>query len=217
VLLPYRNSRELDLGQHRHLRQLLHRRRHRRPICDDHRQPERLTDLLKLRLCPERNDQPQRPGSDEVIRVRLHYLARAQDGATAVEFALVLPMFLMLVFGSIEFGRLLWTQQALQEAAIAGARCVAIAQGSNANNSPCAASGSYSSTTTMSYIQTVASGWGLSLPSSGINANPAGSGVCAGLSQVTLTSTFYSVAPQIVKLATGGTTLTATACYPNNS
>jgi Flp pilus assembly protein TadG len=152
-----------------------------------------------------------------VIRVRLHYLARAQDGATAVEFALVLPMFLMLVFGSIEFGRLLWTQQALQEAAIAGARCVAIAQGSNANNSPCAASGSYSSTTTMSYIQTVASGWGLSLPSSGINANPAGSGVCAGLSQVTLTSTFYSVAPQIVKLATGGTTLTATACYPNNS
>ena len=83
-----------------------------------------------------------------MTRMRLHDLTIAQDGATAVEFALVLPMFLMLVFGSIEFGRLLWTQQALQETAIAGARCMAIAQGSNANNSPCAASGRYSSTTT---------------------------------------------------------------------
>jgi Flp pilus assembly protein TadG len=145
-------------------------------------------------------------------------LAAAQGGATAVEFALVLPMFLMLVFGTTEFGRLLWTKQALQETAIAGARCVAIAQGSGATSSPCASGGSYSSSTATSYIQTVASGWGLSIPSSDISLDTSGgSGGCHGLSQVTLTSTFNSVVPKLIELSIGGVTLTASACYPNNS
>jgi Flp pilus assembly protein TadG len=144
-------------------------------------------------------------------------LVRACRGATAVEFALVLPMFLMLVFGSIEFGRLLWTRQALQEAAIAGARCMAIAQGSTQHSS-CASSGSYSAATTKSYIQSVATGWGLTVPTSGISLNNAAScGGTSGFSQVTLTSTFTSVVPKLVRLAAGGTTLTAIACYPNNS
>jgi Flp pilus assembly protein TadG len=60
-------------------------------------------------------------------------LTSASDGTTAVEFALVAPMFLMLVFGAIEFGRILWTEQALQETAIAGARCMAIAQTTNSS------------------------------------------------------------------------------------
>lgn len=50
-------------------------------------------------------------------------------GSAVIEFAMVAPVFLMLVFGCIEFGRLLWTQQALQQTAIAGVRCMAIAQG----------------------------------------------------------------------------------------
>jgi len=139
---------------------------------------------------------------------RLRALMRACDGATAVEFALVLPMFLALVFGSIEFGRVLWTKEALQETAIAGARCVAIAQGSHPAG-PCASGGA------TSYIQTIASGWGLSVPSSGISLTA--SGACTGLSQVTLTSTFNSVAPTLVHLGAGGITLTETACYPNNT
>ena len=149
--------------------------------------------------------------------VKLRSLAAARDGATAVEFALVFPMFLMLVFGAIEFGRLLWTKEALQETAIVGARCVAIAQGSNPTNSPCATSGTYSSTTAKNYIQRVAGRWGLSLPLSGINPDPAGSGGCTGLSEVTLTSTFTSVVPNLVHLSAGGITLSASACYPNNS
>ena len=138
-------------------------------------------------------------------------------GTTAVEFALVAPIFLMFVFGVVEFGRLLWTQQALQETAIAGARCMAIAQGTT-QNSPCASGGSYSSTITTSYIQTVASGWGLTIPSSGVSLNS--SATCAGtagFSQVTLTSNFVTVVPQIVLLPAGGKSLSATACYPNNS
>jgi Flp pilus assembly protein TadG len=142
----------------------------------------------------------------------LRSLARASAGATAVEFAMVLPMFLMLVFGTIEFGRVLWTRQALQETAVAGARCMAILQSS------CASGGAYSSSGTTSYIQNVASGWGLSVPTSGISLNNAAScGGTSGFSQVTLTSTFTSVVPKIVQLAAGGTTLTASACFPNNS
>jgi Flp pilus assembly protein TadG len=145
-------------------------------------------------------------------RRNLRSLARATAGATAVEFAMVLPMFLMLVFGGIEFGRVLWARQALQEAAIAGARCMAILQSS------CASGGAYSSSGTTSYIQNVASGWGLSVPTSGISLNNAAScGGASGFSQVTLTSTFTSVVPKIVQLAAGGTSLTASACFPNNS
>jgi Flp pilus assembly protein TadG len=148
----------------------------------------------------------------------LRSLKQTNDGATAVEFALVLPMFLMLVFGGIEFGLVLWTQQALQETAIAGARCMAIAQASTQTESPCVSGSSYSATSTKSYIQAVASGWGLTVPTSNIALYPAGnSSACTGLSQVTITKTFTSAVPQIVQLAAGGTTLTATACYPNNT
>lgn len=147
----------------------------------------------------------------------LRRISAAEDGATAVEFALVAPMFLMLTFGAIEFGRVLWTEQALQETAIAGARCMAIAQGTKPNGN-CVSSGTYSSTATKTYIQNIASGWGLSLPSSGIVPNNSAScGGTAGFSQVTLTSTFTSVVPKLVKLSTSGLTLTASACYPNNT
>jgi Flp pilus assembly protein TadG len=49
--------------------------------------------------------------------------------ATAVEFALVAPIFLGALFGLIESGRAVWTRQALQQAASAGARCLALGTG----------------------------------------------------------------------------------------
>jgi Flp pilus assembly protein TadG len=143
-------------------------------------------------------------------------LIAACDGSAVIEFALVAPIFLMLLFGSIEFGRLLWTQQALQQAAIAGARCMAIAQGA-IQSSACAASGSYSATSTKSYIETAASGWGVSVQDADITLdNAATCGGTTGFSQVTITNTFNTPLPQIVQLAAGGTSLTTTACYPNN-
>ena len=151
---------------------------------------------------------------------RLPRITAIEDGATAVEFALVAPMFLMLVFGAVEFGRVLWTEQALQETALAGARCMALAQTTKSaqNTGSCSSTGSYSSTATKTYIQNVASGWGLSLPLSGISlSTSATSGGCTGMSQVTLTKTFTSVAPLLVHLNSGGIALTAAACYPNNS
>ncbi|MGH7045784.1 MAG: TadE/TadG family type IV pilus assembly protein [Stellaceae bacterium] len=143
------------------------------------------------------------------MRRRADRLPHASGGATAVEFALVAPMFFMLVFGTIEFGRLLWTQEALQETAIAGARCVAIAQGTT-QDSPCASGG------TTSYVQNVAKGWGLSLASITPNTT-ATCGGWSGFSEMTLTSSFKSVVPELIRLSTSGITLTASACYPNGS
>ncbi len=52
---------------------------------------------------------------------------RARDrGAAAVEFALVLPLLLLLVFGIIDFGRLLNAQLTLTQAAREGVRLAAL-------------------------------------------------------------------------------------------
>jgi Flp pilus assembly protein TadG len=48
--------------------------------------------------------------------------AKTRSGVAAVEFALVVPIFLLLVFGIIEFGRALMVQQVLVNASREGAR-----------------------------------------------------------------------------------------------
>ena len=54
-------------------------------------------------------------------------LGRRRDGgAAAVETALVLPILLLIVFGIIDFGRMLNAQISLTEAAREGARAVAL-------------------------------------------------------------------------------------------
>ena len=143
----------------------------------------------------------------------LRTLERSQDGATAVEFALVAPMFLALLFGTFEFGRALWAQQALQEIAISGARCMALPQ------SACASAGThiYNAARTMTYIQQVANQWGVSLPSGNIDQNNnANCGGTSGFSKVSVAVAFQSAVPNLVNML-GGIPLTATACFPNNS
>jgi Flp pilus assembly protein TadG len=53
-------------------------------------------------------------------------LARCKRGATALEFALIAPPLLMLLVGTLDVGRLLWTRAALQDAVTRAARCVAV-------------------------------------------------------------------------------------------
>jgi Flp pilus assembly protein TadG len=56
---------------------------------------------------------------------RLRLRGRRDDGASAVEFALVLPILIMLVFGAIQYGLYFWSMQggssAVREAARRGA------------------------------------------------------------------------------------------------
>lgn len=51
-----------------------------------------------------------------------HRLAEDRRGATAVQFGLILPAFLLLIVGGLDVGRLLWTQTTLQFASEEGGR-----------------------------------------------------------------------------------------------
>ncbi len=64
---------------------------------------------------------------------------RSDGGAAAVEFALILPIFVLLVFGIVEFGRLFNTQVSLTGAAREGARIMAIRNDPSCNASPAGA------------------------------------------------------------------------------
>lgn len=48
-------------------------------------------------------------------------------GVMAIEYALILPVFLAMVFGIIEISRLMWYQVSLQRATAVAARCGALA------------------------------------------------------------------------------------------
>ena len=51
---------------------------------------------------------------------------RGDCGSAAVEFAIVIPVLLLLVLGTVEFGRVFWFQNSLTNAARVGARTMAI-------------------------------------------------------------------------------------------
>ena len=55
---------------------------------------------------------------------------RSEKGQAAVEFALVLPILLILIFGIIDFGRILYTKNALTSLSQEAARHASIYYGS---------------------------------------------------------------------------------------
>jgi Flp pilus assembly protein TadG len=149
----------------------------------------------------------------------LKQLYKARRGVAALEFALVSVPLLLLVFGTMEFGRLLWTQQALEMTAIEAARCVGILA------SPCSSGGAFSSDNTTSYIQSVASSWGITLTSANLAA-PSGmvtrsssdsnDTACAGLSEVKISYTFQTAVPGLLSMLSSNA-LQGHACFPNDS
>lgn len=53
---------------------------------------------------------------------RFSPLLKDARGSSAVEFALVAPVLLLLMLGTVDFGRLLWLTSTVEHAATAGAR-----------------------------------------------------------------------------------------------
>ena len=75
-----------------------------------------------------------------VVCGRRHSLRhRRPAGAAMVEFALILPLLLLLVFGAVNFGALMFDQSVITNAAREGARWAAVhsspASGSSCTNS----------------------------------------------------------------------------------
>ncbi|BCJ92406.1 hypothetical protein IZ6_31410 [Terrihabitans soli] len=136
--------------------------------------------------------------------------ARDRRGASAVEFALVLLPFLVFVFGVMEFGRAMWTREALESVASAGARCMGVLHDS------CALSGAYNKDRTVSYVQRRARELQVEIPVGGIllSNNTTCSNV-TGFSRVALTYNFKTFVPLILPRFKNGIPLNVASCFPN--
>ena len=139
----------------------------------------------------------------------------ARRAVAALEFALISVPLMLLLFGTFEFGRLLWTEQALQMTATQAARCVGILASS------CSSGGGFSSTNTTAYIENLASAWGITLNSGNLttvtrNANDPNATACNGLSEVKISYTFQTAVPGLLNMISGKS-LVGQACFPNDS
>ncbi len=144
-------------------------------------------------------------------------LYQARRAVTALEFAIIAPVLMMLMLGTMEFGRLLWTMQGLQMTAVQAARCMGILASS------CASSGAYSSDNTTSYIESTAGAWGINLTSSNLtltrdstNLNCAPAAGTLTVSEVTITYTFQTVVPGLLSMLSSKA-LQGHACFPDDS
>ena len=55
-----------------------------------------------------------------------HALAKDSRGSAFVEFALLAPVFFLVILGIIDFGRMMWTSNTVEHAATEGARYAAV-------------------------------------------------------------------------------------------
>ncbi|TPI33861.1 pilus assembly protein [Mesorhizobium sp. B3-2-1] len=145
-----------------------------------------------------------------LVLKRLTAFIRDRSGANAVEFALLSVPLLLVLFGTVEFGRMFWTQHVLQDTATAGARCVGVLQ------SHCTQNGVYSAANTISYISSMAASDGLELAGTDISID--NNTTCSGLTGFTtvrISYTFSTVLPSFLTALANGPVLGATACFPN--
>ena len=144
-------------------------------------------------------------------------LRRDRRGAAAMEFAMVVPPLMLMLFGTIEFGRLLWTRDVVKQVAVEGARCMGVLAPGCSSPGPV-----YSLTKTQNYIVGRARGFGVPLTNAALTtvtrasncASPAGT---SNASQVQIQFTFNSVVPRLVTVLAAGQLLTVSACQPNQS
>jgi Flp pilus assembly protein TadG len=139
-------------------------------------------------------------------------LVRARRATTAVEFAICGLAMVLIVVGFVEFGRLVWTFEVLQEVAAEGARCMGLGAGS------CAAAGVYSSANTKTYVMNLATSRGVTITAATITLNSTATcGGASGFSQVSINYDFTTAAPALLTSLVNGFVVPASACYPNHS
>jgi Flp pilus assembly protein TadG len=137
---------------------------------------------------------------------------RRTTGQSLVEFALVLPVFLLIVFGLVDAGRLIYTYNTLSNAARDGAR-VAIVNQSTSGTDTCDTTASTAWPTGCA----IASGTLLNLSAGDVqviyrdfaDAAPCATPQIGCLAVVTVSGTFTPLTPGI-SLLIGGVTLSST-------
>ncbi len=143
--------------------------------------------------------------------LRARCFLQSASAAAAIEFAIVCMPFFLLVFGVCETGRIMWIRQGLAQVAMTGARCMGVGHQSCTDTS-----GNYNAANTITFIQTKATGWGISLTSSNITLTSSTTcGGQSGFSQVTLSYAFKTAVQSILPAYVGPLSLSATACFPN--
>jgi hypothetical protein len=79
--------------------------------------------------------------------------SRSEEGAAAAEFAIVLPLLIIMVFGIVEFGQAYFRMQGVQAAAREGARVGAVEPGSECAQAAATMSGLDPETFTCTVVQ----------------------------------------------------------------
>jgi Flp pilus assembly protein TadG len=120
-------------------------------------------------------------------------LGRDRRGASIVETAVIMPVFLTMVMGLIDLGQLFWRQTAMQHAVEMAARCASVTPGT------CG---------TASQIQTYAAtqAYGLTFPDNTFTASTPACG-----NQV---SAAYSYSFMTPMLPVASVSLAGKSCYP---
>jgi Flp pilus assembly protein TadG len=107
------------------------------------------------------------------MTARTRRALRRDDGASAVEFALVVPLLIILVFGIIAFGIVLAQQQALSNAAREGARYGAVNLFAQASGDPRTCS------SVVTKVRAVASTVGMNSADVAVTISRDGTSVCS--------------------------------------
>jgi Flp pilus assembly protein TadG len=146
-----------------------------------------------------------------MLRVRWPLrLAASEGGAVLVEFTIILIPFILLTFGTVEYGRISWIREQMNDVAITVARCMGVLQAA------CSDGGLYSEEKTTALVTSMAIARSVPLAADNIKLNRGtGCGGAAGLSEVRIDFSFVSAVPVVMTLLSGGLPLSAKACFPN--
>lgn len=145
------------------------------------------------------------------MRRFLQRAARDEGGASAVEMALTVSIFMALTMGCIDYALYLWTANALQQTATRTARCMGVLQ------TDCAIAHAYSSSATTTFAEQVGAGYGLKLGVANfyISAGDPCGGQGGDNSHVIINYKFTGIALGLMPGITGA--MTAQACFPNQT
>ncbi len=132
-----------------------------------------------------------------------HRFLRDRSGASAVEFALIAAPLALLLLGSLEYGRLLYLRQAIDDTAIAAARCAGVLEPG------CTQDGAYDLVATRSHIVGMAAGRGIDIALDDIAVDRAAT--CAGITGFSRVTIAYSIDSAFPVEMAGS----SEACFPN--